>query len=142
MSLGNFVSREGRSCRLLRLSIGGRPVSNFSSFLGASCLLVEFALALRVGCSSSVSFGEYVSDLGSNTNRLSGFISFSTGHGCVCNLAASAFDISASSMMGFCSMIPRSGGSYDGILDAEDSLASDLSSSSTNGGGGNRLRGP
>lgn len=125
--------------------MGGRPGSSFSSFLGGSCLddlAVELALGLLAGSSSSVSFGEYVSDLGIRTNRLSSFVSFSTGCGCFCNLAASALVTLASSMMGNWSIIPRSGGSYEGILEAEDSLAKDFSSSSTKGRGGSCLREP
>jgi len=100
ISRGTFVTRDGKSCLLLRLSIGRG--ANFSpSLLAGSC---------PFGTPFFEAFSSDVSGLGIKTNLLSGFSS-SFGHGAACSLAASANETSASSITGFWSMIPRSGGS-------------------------------
>ena len=125
MSAGTFVCRAGSSCLLRRrgmLSLGD-----------ASSLLQFF------GTCSSLRLGEYVSDFGISTKRRSG-LSSSFAHLAVAwILAASSSEISASSMMGYWSSTPRSGGSSNVADEAEsDSLASETASSSTVGGGGCR----
>lgn len=96
------------------------------------------------GRSGLIALSTSSSFLGINTNRRSGLSSSFGGHGSFCKRAASAAVTSASKIIGLWSIIPRSGGSQDGIEDFEDSLAIDTTSSSTVGlgGGGPRcLRG-
>lgn len=142
ISRGTFVSKAGRSCLLRRLAIGGLfNVSFFSSRLGSSSLGASTFGVFPLLCLlfSSSSFGAYVSDFGIRTNRLSGLSSFSFGNGCAWSLAASAFEMSASSIIGTWSIIPRKGGSYEGFFERA-SRAKETTSSSTVGGGRRCLR--
>jgi hypothetical protein len=87
----------------------------------------------------SVTRGTYVSELGIDTGGPSGFVFVSAGNSCACNIVTSAVVIHASSIIGCWSTMPRTGGSYEGIREVEDSLARDLISSFVNARGGRVL---